>query len=98
MNKKERKANAALSDAYDYISRIQKRETQVKETVLPLNLKPAPPKEKDLYQGERIDDYKIEKLAKGHFFITVVCNGQRKEVEKRFKSVTRANEWISKYI
>jgi hypothetical protein len=45
-----------------------------------------------------VDDYEIKKLNKGYFFLVVTANGQRMEVPKRFKSVTKAREWISKYI
>ena len=102
MNKKERKANQALKDAADYISRvkIQKQEVISKPVVAaPKPVVEAPkPKAKPTYNGERIDSAEIKKLEKGHFFVIVTCCGQRKEVAKRFKSVTKAQEWISKYI
>ena len=61
--------------------------------------KPEPVKfEPQLYQGSRVDDYEIKKLKKGHFVLVVTANGQRMEVPKRFKSTTKAKEWISKYI
>ena len=104
MNKKERKANEALKNATEYISRIQ---TQKSQPTPPAPVRVAPnPKSKQepakfvqrLYQGSRMDDYEIKKLEKGHFFLVVTANGQRIEVPKRFKSVTKAREWISKYI
>lgn len=95
MNKKERKANQALKDAADYISRtkVTKQEVVSKPVV-----ETPKPKAKPTYNGERIDSAEIKKLEKGHFFVVVTCNGQRKKVNKRFKSVTKASEWISKYI
>ena len=104
MNKKERKANEALKNAAEYISRVQVRETQVKpptpvRVVSKHKAKPVPAKfEPQLYQGSRVDGYEIKKLEKGHFFLVVTSNGQRMEVPKRFKSTTKAREWISKYI
>ena len=102
MNKKERKANQALKDAADYISRIKvtKQEVVSKPIVeIPKPVVETPkPKEKPTYNGERIDSAEIKKLKKGHFFVVVTCSGQCKEVNKRFKSVTKAQEWISKYI
>ena len=104
MNKKERKANEALKNAAEYISRVQVRETQVKppapvRVVPKTKAKPVPAKfEPQLYQGSSVDGYEIKKLEKGHFFLVVTSNGQRMEVPKRFKSTTKAREWISKYI
>ena len=102
MNKKERKANEALKNATEYISRIQ---TQKLQPHAPVRVAPKPkPKpepvklEPQLYQGSRVDDYEIKKLKKGHFVLVVTANGQRMEVPKRFKSTTKAREWISKYI
>jgi hypothetical protein len=104
MNKKERKANQALKDATEYISRIQTQKLQPTPPA-PVRVAPKPkPKpepvkfEPQLYQGSRVDDYEIKKLEKGHFFLVVTANGQRMEVPKRFKSTTKAREWISKYI
>ena len=92
MNKKERKANEALKNATEYISRIQTQKLQPKPKPEPVKFEPQ------LYQGSRVDDYDIKKLKKGHFFLVVTTNGQRIEVPKRFKSTTKAREWISKYI
>jgi hypothetical protein len=104
MNKKERKANEALKNATEYISRIQTQKSQptppAPVRVTP-NPKPKPEPAKFVqrtYQGSRVDDYEIKKLNKGYFFLVVTANGQRMEVPKRFKSVTKAREWISKYI
>jgi hypothetical protein len=104
MNKKERKANEALKNATEYISRIQTQKLQptppapAPARVAP-ETKPEPVKfEPQLYQGSRVDGYEIKKLEKGHFFLVVTSNGQRMEVPKRFKSTTKAREWISKYI
>lgn len=98
MNKKERKANEALKNATEYISRIQTQKLQptppAHATVRVAPIKFVP----QLYQGSRVDDYEIKKLQKGYFFLVVTSNGQRKEIPKRFKSTTKAREWISKYI
>ena len=97
MNKKERKANEALKNATEYISRIQTQKLQpTPPSPAPVRVasKPKP----QLYQGSSVDEYEIKKLKKGHFFLVVTANGQRMEVPKRFKSTTKAREWISKYI
>lgn len=106
MNKKERKANEALKNATEYISRFETWKSEVTTPApAPVRVaqnpkpKPEPVKfEPQLYQGSRVDDYEIKKLEKGHFFLVVTANGQRIEVPKRFKSTTKAKEWISKYI
>jgi uncharacterized protein YegP (UPF0339 family) len=104
MNKKERKANQALKDATEYISHIQTQKLQPTPPA-PVRVAPKPkPKpepvkfEPQLYQGSRVDDYEIKKLKKGHFVLVITANGQRIEVPNRFKSTTKAREWISKYI
>jgi hypothetical protein len=104
MNKKERKANEALKNATEYISRIQTQKLQPTPPVpAPARVAPKPKPEPvkfepQLYQGSRVDGYEIKKLEKGHFFLVVTSNGQRMEIPKRFKSTTKAREWISKYI
>ena len=106
MDKKERKANEALKNATEYIRRIQTQKLQptphapAHVIVAPMpRPQPEPVKfEPQLYQGSRVDDYEIKKLKKGHFVLVVTANGQRMEVHKRFKSTTKAKEWISKYI
>ena len=104
MNKKERKANEALKNAAEYISNFHTHKSQptppapdhVRAAPKP---KPEPVKfEPQLYQGSRVDDYEIKKLKKGHFVLVITANGQRMEVPKRFKSTTKAKEWIYKYI
>ena len=102
MNKKERKANEVLKNAYDYISRIQVQASKVTPPATVRAVpkpKPEPAKyDPQLYQSSRVDRYEIKKLEKGYFFLVVTVNGQRKEVPKRFKSITKAKEWIYKYI
>jgi len=104
MNKKERKANEALKNATEYISRIQTQKLQpTPPAPAPARVAPKPQPEPvkfepQLYQGSRVDGYEIKKLEKGHFFLVVTTNGQRMEIPKRFKSTTKAREWISKYI
>lgn len=107
MNKKERKANAALSNARQYVCDIKAVKAAL--TQPPGRRDPAPlpvinpdckattPKEKPKFMGWKVDEAEVKKLSKAHFFVVVTCGAQRIEVKKRFKSVTRANEWISKY-
>ena len=97
MNKKERKANEALKNAAEYISRSRTQKLQPTPPA-PAPVRVAPKPKPQLYQGSRVDDYEIKKIKKGHFFLVVTANSQRMEVPKRFKSTTKAREWISKYI
>ena len=48
-------------------------------------------------KGIKVESAEITKLEKGHFFVTVVHNGQRYEIRKCFKSTTKAQEWINKH-
>ena len=94
MKKSMKKANAALEDAYKYIASLnEKRKAKPVEP-------PQKPKIETVFvssnRGKRIDSAEIKKLDKGHFFIVAICGGQRIELQKRFKSVTKAKEWLSK--
>lgn len=94
MKKSMRKANAALEDAYKYIASLgEKRKAKPVEP-------PQKPKIEAVFvpsnRGKRIDSAEIKKLDKGHFFIVATCGGKRIEIQKRFKSVTKAQEWLSK--
>ena len=48
-------------------------------------------------KGMKVESAEIKKLEKGHFFVVVTCNGKRHEIQKRFKSTTKAQEWISNH-
>jgi len=48
-------------------------------------------------KGVRVDRAEIKKLKKGHFFVVLTYNGTRHEIQKRFKSTTKAKEWISNH-
>ena len=105
MRKSMRKANAALKDAYKYIASLNEK-GNVKPVVQPQKPvvkpieQPQTPKTEAVFvssnRGKRIDSAEIKKLDKGHFFIVATCDGKRIEIQKRFKSVTKAQEWLSK--
>ena len=100
-----RKANAALENAYKYIALLNEN-GNIKPVVQPQKPvtkpveQPQEPKIEPVFTskpcGKRIDSAEIKKLEKGHFFIVVSCDGKRIEIQKRFKSVTKAQEWLSK--
>lgn len=104
MNKQERKSNKALEEARRYV-----RDTNVAKVFInptPQETAPAPsamlpqspPKEKPKYNGQKVDGAEVKKQSKAHFFVTMLCNGRRLEVGKRFKSITKAREFIQKYM
>ena len=94
MKKAMKKADARLADARKYVTSYNKpkqvqvtKQEQVTEKVdVPTNKK-----------GMRVESAEIKKLEKGHFFVVVKCNGKLHEINKRFKSTTKAQEWISKH-
>lgn len=93
MKKSMRKANATLERAYKYVASIDE-----KRKAKPIKQQEPPKVEavfKPNHPGKRIDSAEIKKLDRGHFFIVIVCGGKRIEYNKRFKSATKAKEWIS---
>ena len=97
MNKSMRKANKRLSESREF---VQNFVAKPKPTPKPV---PKPtPVEKPVAvvpnpKGAKIGSAEIKKLDKGHFFVVVTCGGKRYEIEKRFKSTTKAQEWISSH-
>jgi predicted RNA-binding protein associated with RNAse of E/G family len=100
MRKSMRRADAKLDAARKYVSsytsKPQERPKGVKvesaEQVAPQTIEPQ-----ERPKGVKVESAEIKKLEKGYFFVVVVCNGKKYEVEKRFKSTTKAQEWISKH-
>lgn len=89
MRKSMRKANAKLEAAQEYVKAYKKPKAPKRE-VAP---EPAPISYRS--DGFKVDSAEIKKLGKGHFFVVVTCGGKRIEIQKRFKSITRAKEWIA---
>ena len=88
--KSMKKALAKYEEARKYVASYSKPKPTPKPEpkVEPVTVKPT---------GKRIDAAEVKKLEKGYFFIVVTCGRERIEVQKRFKSVTKANEWIAKH-
>ena len=93
MKKTMKKADARLADARKYVTsynpkkvQVVKQEQVTKKVDVSNNIK-----------GMRVESAEIKKLEKGHFFVVVKCNGKLHEINKRFKSTTKAQEWITKH-
>lgn len=90
-----KKANAKLAEAQRYVASYKP-----KSVLIP---KPAPAVEPVKAETEikpnriKVENAEIKKLQKGYFFIIVTCCGQQREIQKRFKSTTKAQEWIYKH-
>lgn len=96
-----RKANKRLSESREFVREfVQNFVVKPKPTPKPVP-KPTPVEKLDIVvpnpKGTKIDSAEIKKLDKGHFFVVVTCGGKRYEIEKRFKSTTKAQEWISSH-
>lgn len=59
--------------------------------------KPEPVKVETKPKGIKVESAEIKKLEKGCFFVVVTYGGQRHEIQKFFKSTTKAQEWIFKH-
>lgn len=93
MYKSMRKANKRLSESREFVKNfVVKPKPTPKPTSVekPATVVPNP-------KGTKIGSAEIKKLDKGHFFVVVTCGGKRYEIEKRFKSTTKAQEWISSH-
>ena len=90
MKKSMRKADARLAEARKYVASYKSKPAQAPKPapiVEPVKVVTKP-------KGMKVESAEIKKLEKGHFFVVVTCNGKRHEIQKRFKSTTRAQEWI----
>ena len=91
MKKSMRKADAKLAEARKYVASYKSKPTPKPQP------KAEPVKVQTKPMVNRFDSAEIKKLEKGHFFVVVTCNGKRHEIQKRFKSTTKAQEWISNH-
>lgn len=94
-----RKADAKLAAAREYVASYKQKSSPVHAPV-PAP-KPAqvvePVRIAEKTKGVKIESAEIKKLEKGNFFVVVTCNGKQHEIQKRFKSTTKAQEWIGKH-
>ena len=88
-----KKADARLADARKYVTSYKLKQVQVTKQEQVTEKVEVPTNKK----GIRVESAEIKKLEKGHFFVVITCNGERHEINKRFKSTTKAQEWISKH-
>lgn len=92
MNKRMRKANKMLSHAYEFCKSVT--EQDAKQTAKPLTLPKSTPSTTENLKTEVRSKISIVKIQKGDFRVEV--NG--KIVDKRFKSVTAAQEWCAVHV
>lgn len=97
MRKSMRKADARLDAARKYVSSYTSKQSEDAKQTKAVQVAPQTIKSKERQKCVKVESAEIKKLEKGHFFVVVVCNGKKHEVEKRFKSTTKAQEWISKH-
>ena len=93
MNRKMKKTNAKLSEARKYVAAYP----VLKPVPVIKPVKPKSELEPELKGIIKIESAKITKLEKGYFFVTVSYKGKQHEIQKRFKSTTKAQEWILKH-
>lgn len=88
-----RRADAKLAEARKYVESYRSKPAPSPKpapVVEPVKVETKP-------KGVKVESAEIKKLEKGHFFVVLTYGGQRHEVDKRFKSTTKAQEWISKH-
>ena len=93
MKKSMKRADAKLAEARKYVESYRSKPAsspQPTPKVEPVKVETKP-------KGIKVESAEIKKLEKGHFFVVLTYGGQRHEVEKRFKSTTKAQEWISNH-
>jgi hypothetical protein len=93
--KSMKKAQAKYEEARRYVASYSSKPKPVPApkpmpVVEPVKVETKP-------KGIKVESAEIKKLEKGHFFVVVTYGGKRHEIQKRFKSTTKAQEWISKH-
>jgi len=97
MNKSMRKANAKLDAARKYVSSYTPKQSEDAKQTKFVQVAPKTINPQERPKAVKVESAEIKKLNKGYFFVVVTCNGKKYEIEKRFKSTTKAQEWISKH-
>ena len=88
-----RKANAKLAEAQKYVASYKSKPTPAPKpipVVEPIKVETKP-------KGIKVESAEIKKLENRHFFVVLTYGGKRYEIQKRFKSTTKAQEWIYKH-
>lgn len=90
-SKNKRKADARLAEAREYVSKYKKymkitsKPEPYKKVLEPVKVVPV--------KGKKVESFEIKKLQKGYFFLVLTIEGKKVELQKRFKSTTKASEW-----
>lgn len=100
MNKSMRKANERLAKAIEYVNNFYNKNcnsTHNARMTEPCNI--TPPKKKATNSDVllAITKTEIKKIDKGNFMVVVTWGGQEHVLDKKFKSTTKAQEWIIKH-
>lgn len=93
MKKSMRKADAKLAEARKYVASYKSKTTSAPKPIPVVELVKIVTKP----NGIKVESAEIKKLKKGYFFVVLTYGGKRHEIQKRFKSTTKAQEWISKH-
>ena len=94
MKKSMKKAEAKLAEARKYVANYNPT-PKPKRVIEPVKVEPVVIVETK--PGMMVECAEIKKREKGHFFVILTYGGKRHEIEKRFKSTTKAQEWIAKH-
>ena len=89
MNKKMKKANKALSDALSFCNAIASKAKKYAKPVVSTK----EPVKKELPKIKPLPNFTIVKMQKGDFRVEL----EGKLIDKRFKSLIKAEEWVSNH-
>ena len=92
MKKLMRKTDAKLAEARKYVASYKSKSAPAPKPMPVVE----PVKVETKQKGIKVESAEIIKLEKGHFFVVVTYGGKRHEIQKRFKSTTKAQEWLQK--
>lgn len=92
MEKRMKRANERLENARQYVASyvVPKPQSKQKNVAEPAKVIHEPAQ-----IVSRFDSAEIMKLEKGHFFIVLTIGHRKQQLNKRFKSVTKAEEWVA---
>lgn len=93
MRKSIKKANAKLAEAQRYVALYKPKSVLIPKSTPAME----PVKAEIKPKGIKVESAEIKKLEKGHFFVVITCGDKHHEIQKRFKSTTKAQEWIYKH-
>lgn len=100
MNKKERKANAMLEEARKVLAYREKNTSKAHQFIPSHSVRPKISKQEIVALPVDLTEYKVKydeieiiKVKKGNYRVLATLHGQTKELNKRFKSITKAEEW-----